>query len=392
MEDTRYRQNMDNTSYVVYSNKGGTGKTTLAFQLATAYAYKRRLEVQVVVIDLCPKANVSQALLAKTTENQLGSELGKVNVSKASTRLIELSTGKEYEQTVGGYLLAMLDKKDGRMRTFDCKQFLIKVHNFNQAIPDNVFLLCGDRYLDVLSKRLEQERQLFPTRHDNNPWTRVTLFIKDFIDSLRDDPNWNYSFVIDTNPNFSIYTEMALSAAKRLIVPFTADDFSLSAIETMLYMVYGYDSVGDERLESFKESQYFWLAQKNRIDRSKLYLFVFNRVTFYDSRSASAFASIRDRLVHTLKTFEHESHRKISKQSCCCSPGQLDDDHIKEHYIVDVHDFHSKGIVSLHSGCRISEVENDYNLVYGSEVNISSDKNSKYYKDICRILTKMYPF
>ncbi|CAG2228670.1 unnamed protein product [Mytilus edulis] len=182
-------------------------------------------------------------------------------------------------QSVAFYLRCL--KKDEEMGSSDCSLFLINVNKYNHEIPENVFLLCGDRYLDVLLKRLEQERQLTPTRNDDNPWKRVTLFIKDFIDSVSDDPKWRSScFVIDTNPNFSIYTEMAISAAKRLIVPFTADDFSLSAIETLLYMVYGYESDKDKRLQSFEKSQYFWLAQTNGIKRSKLLFFVFNRVTF----------------------------------------------------------------------------------------------------------------
>lgn len=287
--------------FVVYSSKGGTGKTTLAFQMATGYAHLRlskTLALRVVVIDLCPNANVSQALLTKTNENASRSEPGTVTVSKASKRKVELSSGNKYEQTVGGYLLAMLDRKD--IRNIDCMKFLIKVHDFNEKIPENVYLLCGDRYLDVLLKRLEQERQLSPTPYDN-PWKRVTLFIKDFIDGINminDDPSLEYTFVIDTNPNFSIYTEMAISAVKQLIVPFTADDFSLSAIENVLCMVYGYKYDEDERLESFKESQYFWLAQENKIERSKLLCFVFNRVTFYESGPASAFDAIKDKLVY----------------------------------------------------------------------------------------------
>ncbi|CAC5355914.1 unnamed protein product [Mytilus coruscus] len=383
---------MDIKSYVVYSNKGGTGKTTLAFQLSAEYARHHKHE-QVVVIDMCPRANVSQALLAKTDKNPLRSQPGKVTVSKASSRLIELSSGKKYEQTVGGYLLAMLDTKNAGKRTFHCQQFLVNVHEFNQDIHENVHLLCGDRYLDVLSKRLEQERQLSPTRYNENPWKTVTLFIKDFIDSLSDDSIWQHScFVIDTNPNNSIYTEMAISAAKWLIVPFTADDFSLSAIETMLYMVYGYESDEDkdERLESFKESQYFWLAQTNRIECSKLLFFVFNRVTFYKSRPASAFDAIRDRLVQILKpVLKYDSDTRRSRKMFSFLPYLWDDDILEERYIVDLHDFHSKGIVSLHSGCRISGVENGNQLVYDSIVNISSDNDSKYYEDICKILNKM---
>ncbi|XP_063414255.1 uncharacterized protein LOC134696405 isoform X2 [Mytilus trossulus] len=365
--------------------------------MATEYAHLRltkTLALRVVVIDLCPNANVSQALLTKTDENASRSEPGTVAVSKASKRMVQLSSGNEYEQTVAGYLLAMLDRKD--VRNFDCMKFLMKVHDFNEKIPENVYLLCGDRYLDVLLKRLEQERQLSPTRNGDNPWKRVTLFIKDFIDGINVDginvdPSLEYTFVIDTNPNFSIYTEMAISAAKQLIVPFTADDFSLSAIENVLCMVYGYKSDDDKRLESFKESQYFWLTQKNKVERSKLLCFVFNRVTFYESGPASAFDAIRDKLVYILiQVLKYYSDDQKARQVFWSVSESLNADIIKKKYIVDLHDFHSTGIVSLHSGCPMSKVKSGDHLVYGSKVNISSGKISKYYIDIFKILEKMF--
>ena len=50
-------------SYVIWNNKGGVGKTTLTFHMATQYA-KSNPNVNVLVIDLCPQANVSMALLS----------------------------------------------------------------------------------------------------------------------------------------------------------------------------------------------------------------------------------------------------------------------------------------------------------------------------------------
>lgn len=48
--------------YAFYNNKGGVGKTTLCSQAAALYAYQHP-ETQVLVIDLCPQANISQFLL-----------------------------------------------------------------------------------------------------------------------------------------------------------------------------------------------------------------------------------------------------------------------------------------------------------------------------------------
>ena len=48
--------------YAFYNNKGGVGKTTLCSNVAAIYA-KRNPNVQGLVIDMCPQANISQFLL-----------------------------------------------------------------------------------------------------------------------------------------------------------------------------------------------------------------------------------------------------------------------------------------------------------------------------------------
>lgn len=59
--------------------------------------------------------------------------------------------------------------------------------------------------------------------------------MKDFIEALSEtNPSKNYVFFIDTETSLSIFNEMALKAADRLIVPLTADMFCLSAIASSL--------------------------------------------------------------------------------------------------------------------------------------------------------------
>ncbi|ELE9749082.1 ParA family protein, partial [Enterobacter kobei] len=53
---------MSITIYSMYNNKGGVGKTTLGFNIASQYAYNNP-RTQVLVIDMCPQANISQYLL-----------------------------------------------------------------------------------------------------------------------------------------------------------------------------------------------------------------------------------------------------------------------------------------------------------------------------------------
>ena len=51
-----------NTSYVIWNNKGGVGKSTITFHIASVYA-ESNPERDVLVVDMCPEANVSQMLM-----------------------------------------------------------------------------------------------------------------------------------------------------------------------------------------------------------------------------------------------------------------------------------------------------------------------------------------
>ena len=51
-------------SYVFWNNKGGVGKTTLCFHVASQFAECNPL-TNVLVLDMCPQASVSLTLLTK---------------------------------------------------------------------------------------------------------------------------------------------------------------------------------------------------------------------------------------------------------------------------------------------------------------------------------------
>ena len=48
--------------YAIWNNRGGVGKSFLTFVLASEYA-RQNLDRRVVVVDMCPQANVSEIVL-----------------------------------------------------------------------------------------------------------------------------------------------------------------------------------------------------------------------------------------------------------------------------------------------------------------------------------------
>ena len=74
--------------YAFWNNKGGTGKTSLAFQSITRLAHDNP-DLKILVIDVCPQANLSELLL--------GSMQG-----HGSDHLLRIQGGN-VRSTVGGY-------------------------------------------------------------------------------------------------------------------------------------------------------------------------------------------------------------------------------------------------------------------------------------------------
>ena len=143
-------------SYVIWNDKGGVRKTTLTFHIATRYA-RCNSSTPVLVIDLCPQANVSMALLS--TPEQCG-----------STHLHYLYT---QQKTVSSYLQRSIQPGS----VIKASDFLTKVKDYNNQLPYNLFLLCGDMYLELVGRSLEYQRSGIDNR-TYKPWLSVTSSIR----------------------------------------------------------------------------------------------------------------------------------------------------------------------------------------------------------------------
>ena len=112
--------------YCIWSNKGGVGKTFLTYALATEYARKNP-EKYIVVIDMCPQANISEILLG-------GNGKGFKN--------FETILNQPNRQTIGGYF----DKRISRQEeaTKNESDFVIQVNHYAENLPKNLYLVAGD--------------------------------------------------------------------------------------------------------------------------------------------------------------------------------------------------------------------------------------------------------
>jgi cellulose biosynthesis protein BcsQ len=252
--------------YAIWNNKGGVGKSYLTFQLASEYA-RQHPNKKVLAVDLCPQANSSSMLLG-------GMEDGEKHLNDIH--------GQQSRKTISGYI-------DDRIRspyvpTNSGAGYITQVTQYNNKVPANVYLVVGDEKLELQSSRVSSATNPGP----NDAWRIVHLWITDLISDIK--RSWNDEdccIFIDCNPSFSIYTELALTAAERLLIPFSADGSSKRAIKAVLSLVYGQRrQLGDTQSEFYLES--------NRYNMSlpEIYMYIGNRLTQMNNSSASAFKTV----------------------------------------------------------------------------------------------------
>ena len=331
-------------SYAFWNNKGGVGKSFLCFVAASEYA-KLYPDTDVYVIDLCPQANVSETLLG-------GYEKG----SKALRKLLSLKP----RSTVAGYLEARLNSPFQMIHNVE--PYICTPKEFNSDIPENLKLVCGDNLLEIISEAIRQTSQL-PIPVD--AWKQVTGWIKDLTFSLsKASGSRETLFVIDCNPSFAIYTQLALIAATGIVIPFTADDSSRRAIENVVALVYG---IADPLLAPYARISFSKKATEEGVELPKLHTFVSNRVTLYEGKASKAFQAVNKTIQKTMDSI-HASHRGVFS-----NPKSLPSTNF-----VQIPDYHSACVVSAHTGTPLHRMKPGPKNIVGERVQLNIGPLDRY--------------
>jgi chromosome partitioning protein len=252
--------------YALWNNKGGVGKSYLTFQIACEYA-RTHPNQRVLVVDLCPQANSSSMLLG--------------GIVSGERSLSELS-GNTPRHTISGYIADRIISP--YINTHSGASFLTRISTINNNVPNNLYLICGDDELEMQAGGIQLACNAGPT----DSWRIVHTWIRDLIEDVRNSWNQNTITVfLDCNPSFTIYTELAITASDRLIIPFSADGSSKRAVRSVLSLVYGVQRQAGQQRSEFSRN-----VEQYRMALPQIYSYVGNRLTQMNNSSASAFRSV----------------------------------------------------------------------------------------------------
>lgn len=298
--------------YGYWNNKGGTGKTSLCFQSLTEYAH-RHPEKRVLAIDVCPQANLSELLFGGLT-------------NKGSDVLLARQA-EPVRRTIGGYFEIRLPNPYNAPAITPAA-YISKPSDYNENIPKNVDLIAGDPILELQSNAISTLANT--NLPGTNAWLGVIDWIKDLLAVLEGD----YDMVfIDANPSFSMYTQIALACADRMVLPVMADDSSRRAIQNAFSLIYGL------KLPSPIYSTHAFATRLKEAGRDlpKVHVIAKNRLTQYMG-PASAYSAVLQSIDTDVQNLLASNPEIFTADGCSDAT-------------VHIRDFQTAGVVAHARGC-----------------------------------------
>lgn len=336
---------------IIWNNKGGTGKTSLAFQLLCDYAHSHP-EKKILAIDVCPQANLSELLLGGL--NQGG-----------SAHLLERQ-GASPRATIGGYFQMRLPSPY-TPPAFNPKDYITTPVQYNPYIPSNIDLLCGDPLLELQSNAIStlSNNQIPGT----DTWLAIINWLNDFLALVEDDYE---NVLFDANPSFSIYTQIAIASSEKIVLPVMADDSSRRAIQNAFSLVYGL------KLPSEIYTRYAFAEKLKSAGKPlpKVHMILKNRLTQYMG-AASAYATVLNAIDLDIKELL-ETNPEIFTFSIVADG------------IAEIRDFQTTGVVSAARGCPFFKLSSGRQEVLGRPVQIKEAYRQNCVDNVGEISSKIF--
>ena len=234
----------------------------------------------------------------------------------------------------------------------------------NANIPSNVDLIAGDRLVELQSSFISSlTANKIPSV---NTYITVVSWLRDLFQHLED-----YDvFFIDTNPSFSIYTQIALAATERLVVPVMADDSSKRALSNVLSLVYGYN------LPSKIYAQYTFNTELTNAGMvlPQIHLIVKNRITQYMG-TAAAYRGVLASIDNEINTMMAVNRQYFTGNNV----------------IMEVRDFQSSGVAAFAEAKSFRQLQDDrrVRIIGGEQVQLDINQIRNNLNSISAIVDRL---
>lgn len=338
----------ENKSYVIWNNKGGVGKSTITFHIASVYA-ELHPERDVIVIDMCPQANSSSMLMGGGKQSE--------------TKLQEL-IAKEEPQSIVGYLTEATLSGDA-----DLKKYITKLSDVNDNLTENIYLVSGDGNLELIAPLLSERADATPLSAKDDPWVKIHSIIKNLTSKTLDE-NRECTYFIDTNPSFSIYTQIAIVGGSSLLVPINADDSSIFAITGLFNLIWG------TALEHPVYGKYTFAskAKSQNLPLPKISYLLGNRFT-QKKGAAHAFKALSNEALN--KMYEEYKNNPDKFEPTDTDINSISD--FEQNYSIELRDFNSAGVVAANQGLPLSKMNQHSYEVYGEKIQVAKEQ-----RELCK--------
>lgn len=200
---------------VVFNQKGGVGKSSIAVNLAAISAHQGH---KTLLIDLDPQANSSQYLLGDDATYSADKPALEPNIENYFD---EVLGSQQNKGLIGNAIGSILKTRTKGLESY--------VH---QSPFKHLDVIPASPSLGTLAHALESKHKIYKLR-----------------DALQQLTGQYERVFIDTPPAFNFFTLSALIAADRVLIPFDCDVFSKRALHTLIENVIETQDDHNDRLE-----------------------------------------------------------------------------------------------------------------------------------------------